>query len=163
MKNEANLVPETVMSSMQQFADFIHTAAKSELENFSVENDRLDTFLQNRMAIRYPTVWLVVEMALLLSHWQATVERGFSINKELVVENQQEQLLVARRVIKDHILRVKGVANIYITLAMVLAARSARFKYTHYLTQKKEQQEKEKQDKKRKGRNWCSTRSLGQT
>ena len=69
------------------------------------------------------------------------------------MENQQEQLLVARRVIKDHILRVKGVANIYITLAMVLAARSARFKYTHYLTQKKEQQEKEKQDKKRKGRN----------
>ena len=64
---------------MQQFADFIHTAAKSELENLSVENDRLDTFLQNRMAIRYPTVWLVyiVEMALLLSHGQPTVERGF--------------------------------------------------------------------------------------
>jgi len=75
---EANLVPETDCDViMQQFADFIHTAAKSELENFSVENDRLDTFLQNRMAIRYPTVWLVVEMALLLSHGQATVERGF--------------------------------------------------------------------------------------
>jgi len=48
---------------MQQFADFTHTAGKSELENFSVENDWLDTFLQNRMAIRYPKVWLVVEMA----------------------------------------------------------------------------------------------------
>ena len=106
---EANLVPETDCDViMQQFADFIDTAAKSELENFSVENDRLDTFLQNSIAIRYPKVWLVVEMALLLSHGQATVdvERGFSINKELVVENQQEQSLVARRVIKDHILHV---------------------------------------------------------
>ena len=106
--------------------------------------------LQNRMAICYPTVCLVVEMALLLSHGQATIERGFFINKELVVENQQEQSLVARRVIKDHILHVKGVMNINITCAMVVAARSARSKYTHYLTQKKQQQEKEKQDKKRK-------------
>ena len=148
---EANLVPETDCDViMQQFADFIHTAAKSELENFSVENDRLDTFFQNRMAIHYPTVWLVVKMALLLSHGQATVERRFSVNKELVVENQQEQSLVARRVIKDHILHVKGVTDINITRAVVLAARSARSKYTHYLSQKKEQQEKEKQDKKRK-------------
>ena len=66
------------------------------------------------------------------------------------MENQQEQSLVARRVIKDHILHVKGVTNINITRAVVLAARSARSKYTHYLTQnlKNEQQEKEKQDKK---------------
>jgi len=57
---EANLVPETDCDViMQQFTDFIHAAAKSELENFNVENDRLDTFLQNRMAIHYPTVWLV--------------------------------------------------------------------------------------------------------
>jgi len=66
------------------------------------------------------------------------------------VENQQEQSLVARRVIKHHILHVKGVTNINITRAMVLAACSARSKYTHYSTQKKEQQEKKKQDKKRK-------------
>ena len=91
MKNEANLVPETVMSSMQQFADFIHTAAKSELENFSVENDRLDTFLQNRMAIRYPTVWLVVEMALLLSHGQATVERGFHKQSTHITQKKQQK------------------------------------------------------------------------
>jgi len=43
---EAILVPETDSDViMQQFADFIHTAAKSELENLSVENDWLDTFL----------------------------------------------------------------------------------------------------------------------
>jgi len=46
------------------------------------------------MTVHYPTVWPVVAMALLLSHGQATVERGFSINKELAVENQQELTLV---------------------------------------------------------------------
>jgi len=73
--------------------------------------------------------------------------REASINKELVVENQQEQSLVARRVIKDHILHVKGVTDINITRAVVLAAHSARSKYTHY---SEAATEKVKQDKKRK-------------
>jgi len=99
---EARLVPETDCDViMQQFADCIHAAAKSQLENFSIENDQLNTFLQSRMTFCYPTVWPVIVMALLLSHGQATIETSFSINKELVVENQQEQSLVARRVIKE--------------------------------------------------------------
>ena len=38
-------------------------------------------------------VWRVVELLLLMSHGQATVERGFSINKEVVVENLSERSL----------------------------------------------------------------------
>jgi len=34
-----------------------------------------------------------------LSYGQATIERGFTMSKELVVENEQEESLVARRVI----------------------------------------------------------------
>ena len=37
---------------------------------------------------------------------------------------------------------ITNITNINITRAIVLAAPSARSKYTHYLTQKKEQQEK---------------------
>ena len=76
---------------MQQFDDFIHTCAKGELENFCVAHDCLDTFLRSRMAANYPKAWSVCEIALLLSHGQASIERGFSVNKELVVENQSEQ------------------------------------------------------------------------
>jgi len=47
---EAKLIPDTECDViMQQFADFIHTAAKSELQYFSVENDQLNTFLQSSM------------------------------------------------------------------------------------------------------------------
>ena len=38
---------------MQQFDDFIHTFANGELENFSVADDRLHTFLRSRMAANY--------------------------------------------------------------------------------------------------------------
>ena len=55
---------------MQQFDDFIHTYANGELENFSVADDRLDTFIRNRMAANYPKAWSVCELALLLSHGQ---------------------------------------------------------------------------------------------
>jgi len=52
----------------------MYTPAKSELENFGVENDCLDTYLHSKMAINCPTAWSVVEVALLLSHGQASVE-----------------------------------------------------------------------------------------
>ena len=85
---------------MQQFDDLIRTCANSELENFSVADDRLDTFVRSRMqAANYPKAWSVCGLALLLSHGQASVERGFSVNKELVVENQSEQTLSAKRII----------------------------------------------------------------
>ena len=47
------------------------------------------------------------------------VERGFSVNTELVVENQSVQTLSARRIIKDHIIHVNDVTNVEITRNMV--------------------------------------------
>lgn len=35
----------------------------------------------------FTALWEVVEMVLILSHWQATVERGFCLNKQTTVEN----------------------------------------------------------------------------
>ena len=43
-------------------------------------------------------------MVLTLSHGQADVERGFSLNDKLLVENMQEQSLISQRIVKDHML-----------------------------------------------------------
>lgn len=56
-----------------------------------------------------------MKVVLVLSHGQASVERGFSINKELIVENQKELSLVAQRLIVDHVRSVGGVSNVAIT------------------------------------------------
>ena len=70
--------------------------------------------------------WPVVKMLLVLSLGQASVKRGFSINKEVVVENQHVESLVARKLIKDHIHLVKGVENVDISCSMIVSVRAAR-------------------------------------
>ena len=62
------------------------------------------------------------------------MEKGFSINKEMIVENQEVASLMARRLIKDHAMSVNGVTNVNvaITREMVLAARCSRTKYTNF-------------------------------
>ena len=44
--------------------------------------------------------------------WSTTVERGFSVNKEVTIENLSEQSLVAQRTIVDHVRSVGGVLNV---------------------------------------------------
>ena len=41
-------------------------------------------------------LWKVVKLLLALSHGQTTVERGFSSNKEVMVENLAQHSLVAQ-------------------------------------------------------------------
>lgn len=48
----------------------------------------------------------------MLSHGQASVERGFSVNKEIEVENLPEHSLVAQRTICDYVEVVSGVLRL---------------------------------------------------
>ena len=47
----------------------------------------------------FPNLWSVIKLLLLLSHGQASVERGFSVNKEVSVEHLAETSLIAQRTI----------------------------------------------------------------
>ncbi len=62
------------------------------------------------------------------------MEKGFSINKEMIVENLEVASLMAIRLIKDHVMSVNGVTNVNvaITREMVLAARCSRAKYMDF-------------------------------
>ena len=48
----------------------------------------------------YKNVWCIVHTLLLLSHGQASVERGFSVNKEVNEQNLSKESLVAKRCIR---------------------------------------------------------------
>ena len=68
------------------------------------------------MASIYPNAWNVIyEFALLISHGQASVGREFSLNKEMIVDNQEVTRLMAEGLNKDHIKSVNGVTNLAIT------------------------------------------------
>ncbi|CAG5123146.1 unnamed protein product [Candidula unifasciata] len=127
-----------------EFVTFIEqSAVNGSLSAFSRETDRLDSFYHDLLSGRneFQNVWSVVQMLLMLSHGQATVERGFSVNKEMEEYNMAERTLISRRVIVDHIRNQGGVDNIEITPKMLTSASSAHSRYMLYLDSQKEKTE----------------------
>jgi len=55
------------------------------------------------------------------------VERGFSVNKQVEIDNLSEEAFVAKRLICDHVTAVGGLQNIDTSnMQLLLAASSAR-------------------------------------
>jgi hypothetical protein len=49
---------------------------------------------------------------LILSHGQATVESGFSVNEKILIENMKEKSLIAQRLTCDQIYHSGGHLNV---------------------------------------------------
>ena len=124
----------------------------SSFTEFSMLRDRLDTFWIETISKSplYRNLWPIVRKLLILSHGQASVERGFSVNKNMVADNQTEDSLIARRVIKDFIQSAGGLKHISINNEMRAAAKSSRMKYEMYLEEQKKLQAEDGGAKKRK-------------
>ena len=85
-----------------------------------------------------------------LSHGQASVERGFSVNKQVELDNLGEDTFVAKRIICDHVASVGGLQNIDASdKQLLLAASSARQKYLAYLEDEKKKRERSGRGQKR--------------
>ena len=64
----------------------------AKFSSFRSGEDRLDSFLSEMLQAQeeYKELWLTMQLLLTLSHGQATIERGFSVNKEVLTPNLQE-------------------------------------------------------------------------
>jgi len=117
----------------------------SEYTNFCVSTSRLDELLFDTVANNSSAhkLWLCVRMFLLLSHGQASIEHGFSVNKHIELDNLAEDTFVAKRSsICDHVTFVGGLQNIDASNKHpLLAASSARQKYLSYLEGEKKKKE----------------------
>lgn len=91
-----------------------------------------------------------MEKILILSHGQATVERGFSINKETIVENLKKRSVVARRLIIDAVRKAGGPTKLPITKELLCYASNARKMYHAYLETERAATERAKVAEKRK-------------
>ena len=112
--------------------------------------ERLDTFLCGFLRRPYPELWAFCQKLLILSHGQATVERGFSVNKEVERCNMQENTVVAHRLVSDFVTQHGGVTKIPITKELLSSVASARSKYRVYLDEERRKKESDEQGKKRK-------------
>ncbi|KAJ8388000.1 hypothetical protein AAFF_G00147910 [Aldrovandia affinis] len=68
-----------------------------------------------------------VRKLLLLSHGQATVERGFSVNKEVEICNMQEDTVIAQCLICDYVTVCVGVLKVPLSKEMLASAASPRW------------------------------------
>ncbi|XP_065121844.1 uncharacterized protein [Paramisgurnus dabryanus] len=136
---------------VQQFESFLSVEARNEeFLAYQPFVRRLDTFLNERLSHPYPAAWDFCQNLLLLSHGQATVERGFSINKEVETENMQEDTIVAHRLICDFVVMHGGVTQVPLTKELMASVGAARSKYRLFLDQERIRKEKESQSQKRK-------------
>ena len=118
---------------------------RAEFEVFDQKLHRLDEFYFQKVQIQnYKTLSFLLKIIFTLSHGQAVVERGFSINQQVINQNMRSETITAWRFIKDHII-IHGLTpqSICIDSALIKSVKSAGVKYKCY----QEQQKKEKQKK----------------
>lgn len=138
---------------VRQYEEACDSAASDPaMANFDKHAERLDvvlyTFFTSKPA--FSSLWKIVSMLLILSHGQASIERGFSVNKHVEEDNLQEQSLISLRAVFDHIKYVGGIQNISLTNKLIVNAAAGRQRYHQYLDEKKRDEEKAKNDNKRK-------------
>jgi hypothetical protein len=82
---------------------------------------RLDQFFYSVLGSKpqYAELYKVIKIVLLLSHGNAEVERGFSVNKHLLHDNVTEKSLIAQRLVHQAIRQEKSILNIKIDNKML--------------------------------------------
>ena len=86
-----------------------------------------------------------------LSHGQSQVERGFSINKEIVIENLHSSSLSTQRIAFNYLkASKKNIHNIEITNKMVTSCKSAHSRYLIALEDAKRQSQATEKETKHK-------------
>ena len=80
---------------LNEFSTFLENVVKksiSSFQNFDPKNQELDKFFSQYFQDgEYFKLWEVMKMLLVLSHGQAAIERGFSVNKAIEVEDLKEK------------------------------------------------------------------------
>ena len=83
------------------------------------------------------------KLIFILSHGQAAVEKGFSVNKEILVKNLQQKSLISQRMVYDY-MTVKHASSLHeytIRNSLILKCKSSHAKYVQFLEEQKKASE----------------------
>ena len=98
---------------------------------FNKKEHRLDEFFFSTVKVQnHKNLALILKIVLTLSHGQAAVQRGFSVSKAVLDVNMQENSLIARKLIRDHMSSSNRKPHcMEVPNPMIRAYTSARDKY----------------------------------
>ena len=139
----------------EQFRTFLNDTVSLEYEKFQLFDkfkDRVDVFLGNYLsAEKYCHVFPVFQLICTLSHGQSFIERGFNINKEHLVDNLQEESLIALRTVNDYMIANSlSPTTIQISKKMLTSVGLSRQRYAQALEEKKKIEREQEKSRKRK-------------
>ena len=137
--------PQFCDKVMQEFLEFVGHEMKLHsdvFQSFKRDKTNLDVFFFSYTDIvKYKELSSLV---LTLSHGQAAVERGFSINNSFSKVNISEQSLVCKNIVRDHLISNQLKRHtVPITNKLMRSVALARQKYNESLENKEDDREKE--------------------
>lgn len=126
---------DEILTSFKTFRTEMRTEHREEFKNNSKEaGERLDTFFGMYMNnTTYVKLWEVFKLIFTLSHGQASVERGYSVNNDLLVENMKEKTVTSLRTVYDSVSASgKHFTSIPLNEDLKRNVKSARMRYETY-------------------------------
>ena len=97
----------------------------------------------------FTSFWIVYKIVCVLSHEQSSVERGFSVNKELLVENLSKVYITSQHQVYDYF-QSFGMNNYAILSDLIKSGKGAHDRYQAALEDYKTFKAKPEKDGKKK-------------
>ena len=121
-------------------------------ENFNENDSRLDDCYYDVIGQdkSFKDLWFAINIVLIFSHVQASVEDGFSINSSIMVENLHEKSLVAQRLVDDSansLGDIKKIDTIPINKEMLKSVKHSNTNYKIALDKRKEADNRENRER----------------
>lgn len=134
---------DNAMRDFKEVTSLPHVINSFKDYNRSVK--RIDHFWRDILGDKYQNLMAIVKLVCCLSHGNANIERGFSVNGECLFENMAEKSVVARRQIYDAVSHIGGIDSLEISKSLIHSARNAHSRFIDYRNQLKEQNRAEEQ------------------
>ena len=129
------ITSDTAYHSKSQCSKFVTIIVKENRPgflNYSKTNQHLDKFMMKFVGAStiFSELCKLFKILLILSHDQDQLERGVSVNKNVLLENQHTTKLTAQRIIHDHMVyHEHEPSNLTITAKFLSHVKQARSKY----------------------------------
>lgn len=143
----------TAHSAKEEFEKFLLSLDAPTNNNFMQVDflkSRVDQFLRAHFKDK-TACWIICKLIFTPSHNQCAVERGFCINKEILIENLQGKSIVWQKVVYDHLQASKVDLHKYpIGSDLLRSCKSTRQRYSIHLQEQRIKVKVDQKSNKRK-------------
>lgn len=129
-----------------------NAAVKDAIETYDWRSQKLDALVLELISMAKVDNAALIQFCkkiLVMFHGNAAVERGFSVNRECLVENLSEASLIAQRCVYDSVHSEGGVKNVQITKQMIHSVRNASARRQEALRMKNMKKDEEVEAKRK--------------